>query len=156
MCEYCGCQEVPVITKLTDEHDRLRELARDLEQAADADDFPTARVAADAMRAVLGPHTAVEEFGLFPLLSGEFPDRMGALVDEHHSIDAVLVALSDAITPSAGWQQLAHRVTTDLFEHILREQDGVFPAALSTLDAADWDSVDAIREQLAEPAAASH
>ena len=36
--------------------------------------------------------------------------------------------------------------TLDLLrDHILKEQDGVFPAALTTLGGADWDSVDAVR-----------
>lgn len=151
MCEYCGCQDVPAIAELTTEHDRLRELGRDLQKAAAADNFPTARAAADAMRAVLGPHTEVEELGLFPRLSDEFPDRMSALVDEHHSIDAVLVALSDTVTPPDGWRQQAHQVVAALFEHILQEQDGVFPAALATLDAAGWERLSAIRGQLAGP-----
>ena len=37
-----------------------------------------------------------------------------------------------------------------LREHILTEQDGVFPAALSRLDPADWDRVDKARLRVTE------
>jgi hypothetical protein len=32
-----------------------------------------------------------------------------------------------------------------LREHIFKEQDGVFPAALATLSTADWEAADALR-----------
>jgi hemerythrin-like domain-containing protein len=35
-----------------------------------------------------------------------------------------------------------------LRDHILTEQDGVFPAAMSTLGAADWDAIDAVRGRI--------
>jgi hemerythrin-like domain-containing protein len=34
-----------------------------------------------------------------------------------------------------------------LREHIIKEQDGVFPAALATLSAEQWDQVDAARAE---------
>jgi hemerythrin-like domain-containing protein len=35
-----------------------------------------------------------------------------------------------------------------LREHILKAQDGVFPAALANLGTADWDAIDAIRTRV--------
>jgi hypothetical protein len=35
-----------------------------------------------------------------------------------------------------------------LREHMLTEQDGVFPAALISLTAEDWDAVDAVRARV--------
>jgi hypothetical protein len=35
-----------------------------------------------------------------------------------------------------------------LREHILKEQDGVFPAALAFLDAEQWEAVEAIRARV--------
>ena len=32
----------------------------------------------------------------------------------------------------------------DLREHILKEQDGVFPAALANLNPEDWDALDTV------------
>lgn len=151
MCEYCGCQDVPAIAALTAEHDRLRELGRDLRRAADVDEFSAAGAAAVAMRSVLGPHTAVEEHGLFPLLATEFPDAMAALIDEHQAVDAILAALADSAPAPPDWQRLAREVVAQLFEHILREQDGVFPAAFAILTADDCETLDAIREQVGSP-----
>jgi len=35
-----------------------------------------------------------------------------------------------------------------LREHILKEQDGVFPAALGALDADQWERIEALRAQI--------
>ena len=148
MCEYCGCQQITVISELTAEHDRLRELGHDLATAASRSDLAGARPLAAEMRKVLGPHTAVEEDGLFPALSEDFGDPIGRLVDEHRTIDATLGALADLAEPD-GWPTWAaevERTLHDLFEHILKEQDGVFPAALSMLSPAEWDAVAAARK----------
>ena len=40
-----------------------------------------------------------------------------------------------------------------LREHILKEQDGVFPAALTSLSGTDWDAVDAVRAAVSGPGA---
>ena len=42
-----------------------------------------------------------------------------------------------------------------LREHILREQDGVFPAALIALDADQWERVEAVRAQISTAATTS-
>jgi len=35
-----------------------------------------------------------------------------------------------------------------LREHILKEQDGVFPAALGALDADQWERIEGLRAQI--------
>jgi hypothetical protein len=35
-----------------------------------------------------------------------------------------------------------------LREHIFKEQDGVFPAALATLGADDWEAAEAVRSRV--------
>jgi hemerythrin-like domain-containing protein len=69
MYEYCGCQNVEVIAELTAEHDELRNLGHDLAKAANDGDLAAAQPIAAAMRDLLGPHTEVEERGLFPALA---------------------------------------------------------------------------------------
>jgi len=146
LCEYCGCQQVAVVSELTVEHDTLRNLGHDLATAANEGDLAAARSLAASMRAVLGPHTEVEERGLFPALAADFSEQLDCLVDEHRSIDAALADLvSDA--PPALWRHQTRLALAHLFDHILKEQDGVFPAALSTLTPADWDRVNAVRER---------
>ena len=144
MCEYCGCQQFPAVSELTDEHNRLRELGRNLAAAADNGHIDYAASVAASMLAVLGPHTRVEEEGLFPAMAREFNDQISHLTAEH-------VAVHDTLTDLANrrrredWADQARHVVGTLFEHILKEQDGVFPAALTVLTLADWDRVDQIR-----------
>jgi hemerythrin-like domain-containing protein len=146
MCEYCGCQELDVVAELTAEHDRLRGLGRHLAAAVDAGDPLAAQPVALAMGEVLGPHTRVEEAGLFRALYADFGPKLDALVDEHRGIDAALAELA-AGTPTPGWQVRTRQVLAQLFDHILKEQDGVFPAALATLTAADWESIVRVRDR---------
>ena len=140
MCEYCGCQDIDVVAELTAEHDRLRELGRDLVAAATGDDLARARAVAEAMLGVLAPHTAVEEGGLFPALASEYGEQMAALTGEHREIDGALALIASEQVP-ASWVRLADRVAAELFEHILKEQDGVFPAALAVLAPDEWERV---------------
>jgi hemerythrin-like domain-containing protein len=150
MCEYCGCQSLDVIAELTQEHDLLRVLGRELVAAVDA--ASAARVATQ-MLAVLSPHTATEEGGLFPALAQDFPDQIDNLFDDHRRIEANLAQLCRGADPM--WNTVATRVVGELFDHILKEQDGVFPAALSTLTPVQWDGVAAARTRSAgEPARA--
>lgn len=146
MCEYCGCQRNPVIAELTAEHDRLRELSRALAAVLDTVDVSAAGEVAAQMLTVLGPHTQVEEDGLFPPLAADFGDHLDHLVAEHRAIDAALRDVASGRT-EPGWQQRTHHALADLFDHILKEQDGVFPAALAALSAGDWDALDAARDR---------
>lgn len=151
MCEYCGCQEVPQIAELTAEHDRIREVGRALSAAAAAGDLPAARGAAEQVLTLLDPHTSVEEQGLFPVMSGEFGAHVENLTGEHRTIHAALREVIDAAVPAPGWQARIGDTLATLHEHILKEQDGLFPAALATLTPADWDTVAAAREAVAAP-----
>jgi len=79
MCEYCGCQEVPAIALLTAEHDAVVALmAQATDAMAHGDADGAARVCKEIL-VVLGPHTTVEEQGLFPAMRNEFADQVEAL-----------------------------------------------------------------------------
>jgi hemerythrin-like domain-containing protein len=147
MCEYCGCQQNEVIAELTAEHDRLRELSHDLSAAVTAADLPAAARLAVAMRIVLSPHTEVEEAALFPALAADFGDQLAKLVDEHRVIDSALGDLQRGRT-APGWQLRTHLAIAHLFDHILKEQDGVFPAAIISLDADQWETVERVRHRV--------
>ena len=90
MCEYCGCQQIAVIDELTREHDAVVSAICDVRRALAAGSVAAAAEACRRISALLGPHTVVEEEGLFPCLAGEFPDHVDALRAEHRSIEAVL------------------------------------------------------------------
>ncbi len=156
MCEYCGCQEVTAIGELTREHDEVVALIGEVRSALTHPSSPPTR-APDASRmaelarqmtAILDPHTRVEEDGLFPALAAEFPDQIAGLQDEHRRVEAVLGEAAAGTPADPSWPGRLVATLDVLREHILKEQDGVFPAALASLDAEQWDAVDAVRARL--------
>ena len=155
MCEYCGCQALTAIDELTREHDLVVDLIGQVRAAHATDDG--ARVAGLARRiaVVLGPHTDVEEHGLFPALAADFPDHVTALEAEHRHIEAVLDEAADGTPADPTWSARLVDTLDLLRAHILREQDGVFPAALATLGTTDWDAIEAVRARVGtlQPAA---
>lgn len=152
MCEYCGCQALESIALLTAEHDAVVNLMGDVRAAHVAGDLGGMAAAARAVAGILGPHTAVEEEGLFPAMIAEFPDHVARLQAQHREVEAVLaeaVAAGPGAAPSdPGWPDRLTEALHMLREHILAEQDGVFPAALSVLDGDAWDAVDAVRARV--------
>ncbi|MEU0221780.1 hemerythrin domain-containing protein [Streptomyces sp. NPDC006265] len=146
MCEYCGCQALETIDELTQEHDVVVRLISHLRPAhQEGGVIRMAEVAREIAR-VLGPHTQVEEHGLFPALAGDFPDQIAALEAEHRRIEAVLADAADGATPSdPTWPDRLMEAMALLRDHILKEQDGVFPAALANLSTEEWEAVEATR-----------
>jgi hypothetical protein len=150
MCEYCGCQAITAIEELTREHDLVVTLIGKARRAGDAAHLAEL---ARQIGAVLGPHTRVEEEGLFPPLAPDFPDHVAALRADHRRIEAVLGEAATTTPTDPTWPHRLDAALDDLREHILKEQDGVFPAALANLDAGDWAAVDAVRAQAGTPLA---
>jgi hemerythrin-like domain-containing protein len=148
MCEYCGCQSITAIKDLTREHDMVVAMIGDVRGAHAAGDVSRQAELARRIAAVLGPHTHVEERGLFPLLADDFPDHVAALEAEHRRIETVLGAAGAGTPSDPGWPRQLMETLDLLRDHILKEQDGVFPAALTTLGGADWDSVEAVRAEV--------
>ncbi|MFJ8196456.1 hemerythrin domain-containing protein [Streptomyces sp. NPDC096152] len=158
MCEYCGCQSLAAIDELTREHDEVVRLISHLRTAHREGDVARAAHLARRVATVLGPHTRVEEHGLFPALAGDFPDQIAALEAEHRAVEAVLAEAADGVTPAdPSWPDRLMAAMAVLRDHILKEQDGVFPAALATLGPEEWEAVEAVRAAaggtLPEPAA---
>jgi hemerythrin-like domain-containing protein len=145
MCEYCGCQQISVVDELTREHDAVVALLGPLREGLAAGRLDDVADSCRQVRAVLGPHTVVEEEGLFPLLAGEYPSHVTALRAEHREIEAVLAEAADGVPTDPSWPGRLQRSMFMLREHILKEQDGVFPAALSSLDGEQWESVERVR-----------
>ncbi len=148
MCEYCGCQEVAAIAQLTAEHDLVVELSAAVQRSLEAGALDAAAEWTRSLAAALGPHLAVEEEALFPAMSGEFADHVAGLVDEHRMFDAIL-AESALLTPvDPTWPARLLDAVDLLREHIIKEQDGLFPAALVILDPDDWERLDAVRARV--------
>lgn len=153
MCEYCGCQSITAIGILTREHDAVVDLIGEVRSAHRDGDAAAMVEGARRIVTLLEPHTAVEEGGLFPAMADDYPDQIADLQEEHRHIEAALAQattiLGTGAPPSApGWQQRLLDALDVLRHHILKEQDGVFPAALAELSTTQWESVDAVRARV--------
>lgn len=148
MCEYCGCQAVPTIRDLTREHDLVVELIGEARSVARHAALPELAELSCRIAAILGPHTTVEEEGLFPALDLDFPGHIAILRDEHRQIEAVLDEARLGIPADPAWPARLIAALGLLRQHILKEQDGIFPAALATLHPGDWDTAEAVRARV--------
>jgi hemerythrin-like domain-containing protein len=148
VCEYCGCQDLVTIAELTAEHDVLVNLSGQARRALLAGDLDAAAELTRAMATVLAPHTSVEEEALFPAMAAEFSDHVHGLLSEHRLIEGVLGESAQRTPDDPGWPGRLENALEVLREHIIKEQDGLFPAALVALDPAHWDQVEAVRARV--------
>lgn len=148
MCEYCGCRQIATIAELTREHDAVVTLVGKIKATLPAQRLEDVAESCQQILAILAPHTVVEEEGLFPEMTAGFPDHIKALRSEHREIEKVLGEASDGFPDDPTWPDRLVAVLHLLREHILKEQDGVFPAALIALDADQWERVEAVRAQI--------
>jgi hemerythrin-like domain-containing protein len=150
VCEYCGCQALESISALTREHEQVLALSRDVRDARLTGDVARQAELACRITGILRPHTLVEERGLFPALAPDFPGQIAQLEAEHRLIEAPLAeaaraAGDGAIPADPTWPGRLAEALDLLREHIFKEQDGVFPAALATLAITDWEKMEAAR-----------
>lgn len=145
MCEYCGCQAIQSIDELTREHDAALEDIRKGREAAESGDRQAATAAALRLLELLGPHITVEEQALFPAMAREHPEHVAALAAEHRDVHAALVHMALGTPDGQEWRLRLGGALRVLREHIAKEQDGLFPAALTSLGTADWEAVEQAR-----------
>lgn len=103
-------------------------------------DLDEGRRQLDLMRAELRAHWAGEEGGVFAVMSARdemYADYVAPLVEEHRELDALLVRLD--LTVREDLEALRHALH-ELAEHISKEEDSLFPAALIELSGDDWDA----------------
>ncbi len=137
MCTYCGCESIEVVGRFMREHTAIVVAAGVLRRACGAGDRTAVGTAADALAALLVPHTHAEEVGLFTVLrrQEEFADHLDDLCAEHTTLEEGLAAVraGDHDAYPAFEQLLRH--------HIDREDNGLFPAAAIALEGPDWEEV---------------
>jgi hemerythrin-like domain-containing protein len=148
VCEYCGCQQIATIAELTREHDAVVTLIGHLRIALPGQHSDEVATSCRQILAILAPHTVVEEEGLFPEMTDEFPEHIRVLRSEHREIEKVLGEAADGVPDDPSWPDRLQAVLFLLREHILKEQDGVFPAALIALDPDQWERIEAVRAQV--------
>jgi len=136
MCSYCGCRNIPMIAKLNAEHDAVVNSSYAL-QIAFRDDLPAALTACTELGGLLHPHTRREQVGLFAEMKKDklFTEHIASLCAEHDQLDGDLDAIN------AGDLTRIPPMLTLLKNHIDREENGLFPAALAFLDDDQWDII---------------
>jgi hemerythrin-like domain-containing protein len=145
MCQHCGCQAIAAIDELTREHDRLTDLIGHIRIALAGGDLAHARSICAGLASVLVPHTAVEELALFPALADEHGEHIDGLLEEHALLHRALAVVAADVNVRGGWSRQLLDALAVLRLHILKEQDGVFPAALAALSTEDWLELDRVR-----------
>ncbi len=148
MCQNCGCLANTVIDDLTREHDAVVGLIRTVGDQMVRGRMGEAAATCRAISALLAPHTVVEEEGLFAELFREFPGQLEALTREHRQIERVLDEAAAGAPADLLWPERLREALGMLREHILKEQDGVFPAAIISLDGDQWEDVEAVRRRV--------
>jgi hypothetical protein len=126
-----------------DQHEVISAIGDHIRRCLKDRDEWGARTRLDDLLAILRPHVEWEEAGLFARMSaqGDFVEHVAALEAEHAS----LYAQVDAATAAVEWEPVVLEMLTELDEHIYRENFGLFPGAISVLDAEDWDAIEAAR-----------
>jgi hemerythrin-like domain-containing protein len=147
MCEYCGCQQIAVIGDLTREHDAVVALISQIRSSLADQHLEDVAHTCRKISSLLAPHTLVEEQGLFPEMTEDFPHHIEVLRSEHREIEKTLDEAVGGTPDDPTWPDRLLGVLHLLREHILKEQDGVFPAALAALDADQWDHIESVRAQ---------
>ncbi len=145
MCQYCGCQQLTAIAELTREHDAVVALIRTVNEQVTAGRIADVAATCRRISDLLGPHSVVEEEGLFPELESEFPDQIAALTREHRQVERVLGEAAGGVPADRSWPKRLQEVLVMLRGHILKEQDGVFPAAIISLGSEQWQRVENAR-----------
>lgn len=139
MCNYCGCQDMTLIRDYYAEHNSSRDLADAARRAMDAGAYDTAREEIARLAAELESHWQGEEGGLFAVMVERYPDDfadyIAPLVAEHRALAEFLRGLD--ITDAVHRKAFADQVL-ELHEHMLREEDSLFPASVVTFDGEDW------------------
>lgn len=148
MCQNCGCLANTMIEELTREHDAVVGLIRSVGAQLVAGDLSGVAATCRAVSALLAPHVIVEEEGLFPELFREFPGRLETLTIEHRQIERVLEEAEYGVPADLSWPERVRDGLGILREHILKEQDGVFPAAIISLDTEQWETVERVRQRV--------
>jgi len=125
-----------------DEHYELLDLAGDVRRDLAAGDREAAATVLAELGLHLDRHVRREERGVFAALKsqGDFVDAVTELEQEHTSFDAQLASLDVA---ADDFDVRVERLLDDLSEHIDKENLGIFPVAVVTLNAAGWEIVTA-------------
>lgn len=126
-----------MIAMLNAEHDAIVNASHALQTALREQDPHLAREGSETVAALLHPHTQREQLGVFAemKLDPQFTEHIESLCAEHDELDQLLGNIG------RGQLTLIPATLTLLNNHINREENGLFPAALTFLEDEQWDRI---------------
>ncbi|MCX4530169.1 hemerythrin domain-containing protein [Streptomyces sp. NBC_00841] len=138
VCHYCGCREISLIKDLIVEHEMATDLAGSAVRALARGETAAAQGLLRGMAEVLRAHWRGEENGLFAVMrqDAEYAAYIANLEREHRELDQLL-ATADLGDPDDRRRFLD--AVDELYRHIAKEEDGLFPASLTALTGDDWN-----------------
>ncbi len=139
MCHYCGCREIPLLRDYIAEHERVINHGGAAVRALDQGDPAGAHAKVALMYDELRAHWQGEEDGLFAVMMADelFAEHITPLIAEHRELATLLESVD--LTFAAD-QDRFRAAFDELYEHIAKEEDGLFPASLTALDGDAWDT----------------
>jgi hemerythrin-like domain-containing protein len=140
LCEHCGCRGVEPLAELMDEHFVLLDVAGEVRRGLRAGDVSAAVDALARLEDLLDRHVGREERGVFAAMKeqGDFAYAIDDLEEEHLSFNQRLSNLAPA---AASFADEVLALLDELREHIDKENLGVFPVAVVSLDGPGWETV---------------
>lgn len=138
MCEYCGCRDIALIGRLSEEHYQAVDALGILQRAIASQDAAAVEAACDHMAAELFDHNDSEEAGLFhELIKDEyFAPTITVLLEQHRQFRTLVERIREG--DWAAFTTFEHL----LREHIDREENGLFPATAVAVDGPTWEEID--------------
>jgi hypothetical protein len=130
---------MPLIRDFIEEHEQVADLGDEALRALEHADLVTASRCVTQMSEILTSHWQGEEAGIFAVMSEadvSYAEYVETLVGEHRALAAFLNVI-DLDLP-AHRERLQFEISA-LREHIVREEDGLFPASLTALTGDQWD-----------------
>ena len=130
---------MPLLRDNIAEHERATNFGGEAVRAIDRGDLRRARHLLGEMATELAAHWQGEETGLFRVMAREqmFAEHIAPLIREHRELGELLATV-DILEPEG--QQAIRTAVSDLHEHISKEEDGLFPASLTSLSGDEWDA----------------
>lgn len=130
---------MPLIRDYISEHALVLNLGRQAVREINGGDLDAARRLVAEMADELRSHWRGEENGLFKIMAADemVAEHIGPLIRDHRELDDLLATV-DLARPEG--QQAIRDAVEDLWVHTQKEEDGIFPAALTMLDGDEWDA----------------
>lgn len=140
MCEYCGCRDIALIGRLSEEHYEAVNALGELRRAIESGDADRVAGAVVHMADELFPHNDTEEAGLFAELVKDdyFAPTVNGLIDEHRLLREQVGRIE------AGRWDTIQEFEITLRHHIDKEENGLFPATAVAVDGPTWERIDAL------------